>query len=253
MSNIFAIAKNTFKQAVRDKILYGISIFAFLFLGSIVILGSLSLGEDLFVIRSFGLAGIYIFGLIITIFLGASIIYEEIDKKTTYFLLSKPVTRQNLIIGKFLGLLASIGLTILLMLTAYILILGLSENFFDYKAILAVLLQLFEMGILISIIILFSIFTTPLAATIYTILILYIGHLLTLIKSLASKTSGISEYVLTFVYYVLPNLEKFNIRNIVVHQNQISLTEFFISIGYALIYITLVLYVAKILFNRKEL
>lgn len=253
MNNIFAIAKNTFKQAIRDKILYGILIFAFLFLGSIVILGSLSLGEDLFVIRSFGLAGIYIFGLIVTIFLGASIIYEEIDKKTTYFLLSKPVTRQNLIIGKFLGLLAAIGLTILLMLTAYILILGLSDSFFDYQAISAILLQMFEMGILVSIIILFSIFTTPLAATIYAILVLYIGHLLVLIKDFASKTSGLLEYILTFVYYIFPNLEKFNIRNLVVHQNQIPLTEFFVSVGYAFVYIILVLYAAKILFNRKEL
>ena len=253
MSNITAIAKNTFKQAIRDKILYGILVFALIFLGSIVVLGYLSLGEDVFVIRSFGLAGIYIFSLIITIFLGASIIYEEINKKTTYFLLAKPVTRGNLLIGKFLGLFIATSLTTLLMLVVYILVVGLNGEFIDYLAISAVLLQLPEMGILISIIILFSIFTTPLAATIYVVLIVYIGHLLSLIKNFATHSEGFSKYILTAVYYIFPNLEKFNIRNLVVHQVSISLSEFLISVGYALIYIILALYVAKILFNRKEL
>ncbi|MDP3792123.1 MAG: ABC transporter permease subunit [bacterium] len=253
MSNLAAIAKNTFKQAVRDKILYGILVFALLFLGSIVVLGSLSLGENGFVVRSFGLAGIYIFGLIITIFLGASTIYEEIEKKTTYFLLSKPVTRGDIIVGKFLGLLAAISVTTLLMLVAYLLIIKFNVGLLDYLALEAVLLQLLEMGILIAVIILFSIFTTPLAAIIYTILVLYIGHLLSLIREFASKSAGISEYILMLVYYLFPNLEKFNIRNLVVHQVSISPKEFLASTGYALIYITLTLYVAKLLFNRKEL
>src|SRR3989344_142371 len=111
MRNILAIAKNTFKQAVRDKILYGIIIFALLFLGSTVVLSSLSLGEDIFIIRSFGLAGIYLFGLVITLFLGASMIYDEVERKTSYFLLAKPVSRTDIIQGKFLGLVAAIGIT----------------------------------------------------------------------------------------------------------------------------------------------
>ena len=253
MNNFVAIVKNTFRQAIRDKILYGILIFALLFLGSIIVLGSLSLGEEVFVVRSFGLAGIYIFGLIITIFLGASTVYEEIEKKTTYFLLPKPVTRVGLIIGKFLGLLAAISFTTLLMLVTYILIVGLNERFFDYLALGAILLQLFEMGILIAVIILFSIFTTPLASIIYTILVLYIGHLLSLLREFSSKSNGVSKYILMAIYYFFPNLEKFNIRNLVVHQVAITPREFFISASYALIYITLALYVAKTLFNRKEL
>src|SRR3989338_10917471 len=101
MRNILIIAGNTFHQAIRDKILYGIIIFALIFIGSSVVISSLSLEEDIFVIRNFGLAGIYVFGLIITIFLGASAIYEEVERRTTYIMLAKPVTRTSLLIGKF--------------------------------------------------------------------------------------------------------------------------------------------------------
>jgi Cu-processing system permease protein len=253
MQVIITIAKNTFRQMIRDKILYGIVIFALIFLGSTVVLSSLSLGEDIFIIRNLGLAGIYLFGLIITIFLGASIVYDEIEKKTTYFLIAKPVTRSDVIIGKFLGLLSAIGTTTLLMLGVYLLIVISNGGSFDYMAIGAVLLQLLEMGILISFLILFSVFTTPLAATIYTILILYIGHLLTLFLTYAQKSGGIIKYMMIAVYYLFPNLEKFNIRNLIVHQIPISPSEIMLSTGYAVVYITLILFFAKSLLNRKEL
>ena len=253
MSKILVIAQNTFKQAIRDKILYGILVFALLFLGSTVILGALSLGEDVFIIKSFGLAGIYIFNIIITVFLGASIVYEEVEKKTTYFLLSKPVTKLDLLVAKFIGLFEAVSLTTLLMTVVYILVVWINQGGFDYLALCAVLFQLLEMGILIGLIILFSIFTTPLAATIYTILVLYIGHLLTLIKGLATKTGGVFEYLLMIIYYIFPNLEKFNIRNMTIHQSSITPLEFIFSLAYALFYIIISLCIANVLFSRKEL
>jgi ABC-type transport system involved in multi-copper enzyme maturation permease subunit len=253
MLNSFVIAKNTFKQAIRDKILYGILIFALLFIGSVVVLSSLSLGEDIFVIRSFGLAGIYLFGLIITLFLGASTIYDEVERKTSYFLLAKPVTRADIINGKFLGLLAAFGATTLLMTIAYIVIVFLSGGALDYMAFLAVGLQLLEMAVLTGAIILFSVFTTPLAAIIYTILVIYIGHLLSLIREFALKSEGLGKYILMAAYYFFPNLEKFNIRNLIVHQLKISSVEILLTAGYAVLYVILVLYLAKTLLNRKEL
>ena len=120
MKTILAIAQNTFRQAIRDKILYGIFIFALLFICSMAIISSLAIEENIFIMRSLGLAGIYFFGLIVTIFLGSSLIYDEVDQRTTYMLLAKPVTRGNLILGKFLGLMASTGLTTILMTVAYI-------------------------------------------------------------------------------------------------------------------------------------
>jgi len=253
VNTLFVIAKNTFQQAIRDKILYGIILFAFLFIGSTIILSSLAIEENIFIIRTFGLAGIYVFGLIITIFLGASLIYEEVEKRTTYIMLAKPVTRTSLLIGKFLGLLSAVALTTLMMAIAYIAVIYSSGGGIDYPAIIAVGLQIMEMALLITILMLFSIFTTPLASTIYTIIILYIGHLLSLILEYASKTGGIAKTVLITIYYLAPNLEKFNIRNLVAHNIPLSWQEVTFSLGYALIYIAFIFYITRLVFNRKDL
>src|SRR3989338_2306987 len=253
MKNVFIIAASTYRETIRDKILYGILIFALIFLASAIVIGSLSLGEDIFVIRTFGLAGIYLFGLIITIFLGSSVVYAEVEKKTTYFLLAKPVRRSDVILGKFLGLLTSIGATTLLMAFAYMLIVRYAGGNFDYASLVAIFLQFLEVGILLSILILFSMITTPLATTIYTIVLVYIGHLLNLFLAFAVKSGLFAKIILTGLYYVLPNLEKFNIRNIIVHNGSIGLTELVLSTGYAIIYASLALYAAVLIFNRKEL
>lgn len=253
MNRILIIAKNTYRQAIRDRILYGILIFALLFLGSTIVLGSLSLGEDLFVVRNFGIAGIYVFSLIITIFMGSSLIYDEIQKKTTYLILSKPVTRGEVILGKFLGLFGAICLTIGLMALAYLAVVYISSNSLDYWALTAIFLQLFEMAILISVIIFFSIITTPLAATIYTILVLYIGHFLSLAIEYAMKADGFSKIALQAAYYIMPNLEKFNVRNFVVHDMSIAPLSIFLPILYAILYTSLMLYLSSKLFDKKEL
>ncbi len=253
MKIILAIAKNTFRQAIRDKILYGIIIFALLFICSIAVISSLALEETVFIIRSLGLAEIYFFGLIVTIFLGASLIYDEVDQRTTYMLLAKPVTRGNLIIGKFLGLLASTGLTTILMAVAYMAIVFFNGGGIDFPALAVVGLQLIEMGILITVLILFSTITTPLASTIYTILIVYIGHSLGLIHSYAAKANYLSKTILLAVYYIAPNLEKFNSRNLITHNLTISIGELALSGIYALAYIILVIYITTIAFNKKDL
>lgn len=253
MKTILAIAQNTFKQAIRDKILYGIIIFALLFICSTAVISTLALEENIYIIRNLGLAGIYIFGLIITIFLGASLVYNEVDQRTTYMLLAKPVTRGNIIVGKFLGLLAGTGLTTILMTVVYVAIVFFNGGRIDYQALAAVGLQLIEMAILITILILFSTITTPLASTIYTILIIYIGHSLSLIYSFATKANYFAKAILLAVYYLTPNLEKFNSRNLITHNISIPIKELVLSGIYALAYIILVIYIANIAFNKKDL
>lgn len=253
MKIILAIAKNTFRQTIRDKILYGIIIFALLFICSIAIISSLALEENVFIMRSLGLAGIYFFGLIVTVFLGSSLIYDEVNQRTTYMLLAKPVTRGDIIIGKFLGLLASTGLTTILMTAAYMLIIFFGGGGIDFPALAVVGLQLIEMAILITILILFSTVTTPLASTIYTILIVYIGHSLGLIHSYAAKASYFTKTTLLVIYYIAPNLEKFNSRNLITHNLPISISELALSGIYALAYIILVIYITTVAFNRKDL
>jgi len=253
IKKVFVIARNTFTETVRDKILYGIFAFALITIIGVLLIGSLSLGDDVYIVRSLGLAGIYVFSLIITVFIGASLVYKELEKKTIYLLLSKPVSHGNVVLGKYFGLFASVIVITSLMLLVYLGVVLFSGGGFDYHAILAVFLQYFELGLLIALLILFSIFSTPLAATIYTIIVLYIGHLLSLFSYYASHTGGIYKVFLIVVYYIFPNLEKFNIRNMVVHDMIPSGWEILYIVLYGSIYIVLALYLSVILLKRREL
>ncbi len=253
MKNITTIAKNTFKETIRDRILYVILAFAILFILSTIFFGSISLGEDIKIIKDFGLAGIYLFSLIITIFLGGSLIYKEIEKRTLYILLSKPVSSMQVVVGKFLGLFVSILLTIVVMTVIYLVVVFAKGGGFDSSALFAILMQLFEIAVFISLMILFSTFATPLASTIYAVLVLYIGHSLELIIKYANKNPSNFRPVAVAIYYLLPNLEKFNIRNLVVHDVTISGLSIFYAFLYATLYSAILLVLATWSLKKQDL
>jgi len=252
MRNIIVIAKNTFKEAVRDRILYGILAFALIYILSVLFLAKLSLG-NLVMIRSFGLAGIYVFGALLTISLGSSIINKEIERRTLYFVLSKPVYRGEVIVGKFLGLLGAVAVTITLMTVVYLGVVLYEKGGFDTSGLLAVLFEIMEMAFFVAILIFLSTFTAPLTATICAVIVLFIGHLLNSALQTAGQIGGALFAVVKALYYVFPNLEKFNIRNLVVHQVTASATDTLLTLLYATIYITLLLYLAVLIFEKREL
>lgn len=253
MSNILTIAKNTFKETIRERILYGILAFALLFLISTIFFGSISLGEDIRVIKDFGLAGIYIFSIIITIFLGTSLIQKELEKKTIYIILSKPVSTLEFLLGKFFGLLASIKLNVILMTAVYLAIVAIKGGGFDYLSLFAILLLIFELSIFVAITILFSTFATPLAGAFYSIIVIYIGHSLSILKKSAAKSSIFVQYITDAVYYIFPNLEKFNIRNSVVYGSMPNAGQIIYPIIYSIFFTIILLWLANIALKKQEL
>lgn len=253
MRNIITIARNTFRETIRDRILYVILGFAALFILSTIFFGSISLGEDIKVIKDFGLAGIYLFSLLVTIFIGASLIYKEIEKRTLYVVLSKPVSHFQFIIGKFIGLYLSVFISIALMTAIYLIVVAVKGGGFDAPALIAILLQFFEIAIFVALMILFSTFSTPIASTVYAILILYIGHSLDLILKYAQKHQNFSIYFVKTIYYLLPNLEKFNVRNLVVHHIYPSGASVSYAFLYAALYSAILLILATWKLRREDL
>ncbi len=254
MNNIISIAKNTFKETVRDRILYGIVAFALLFLVSTIFISSLSLGEDIKVTKDLGLAGIYIFSIIITIFLGSSLIHKELEKRTIYIVLSKPVSSLEFILGKFLGLFTSINLNLLLMTIAYLALVAYKGGGFDYMSLFSILLLMFELAIFVALTLLFSVFTTPLASMIYSMIILYAGHSLSMLTKTAEKSGNLFAKTLSYAaYYGFPNLEKFNIRNSVVYGMTPDASQIIFPILYSTILITILLWLATIAIKKQDL
>ena len=103
MTRILVIAKNTFRENVRDKVLYNLILFALIMIVSSLLIGQLSLGNEVKVILDLGLASISVFGMLIAVFLGIGLVYKELDKKTIYALLAKPIHRYEFILGRYSG------------------------------------------------------------------------------------------------------------------------------------------------------
>src|SRR3989344_3079204 len=159
----------------------------------------------------------YFFGSIITIFLGASIIHKEIERRTLYFVFSKPVSRLQLILGKFFGLFTAVTTAILIMAFVYFEVIFYGIGGFDAPALVAVLFQILETGLLVALLVFFSTITTPLTATIVTVMALFGGHSFSSVLRTASEIGGPLYRFVQIVYYTLPNLEKFDVRSVAVH------------------------------------
>lgn len=254
MNNIFVIAKNTFKETIRDKILYGIFGFAILFLISTVFISSLSLGEDIKVVRDFGLAGIYVFTIIITIFLGTPMIHKELERKTIYVILSKPVSTLQFLLGKALGLFLGVILNLSFMTALYLAIVALKGGGFDSISLFSILLLVFEVILFIALAMFFSAFTTPLAGTIYSAIILYTGHSLSLLTTAANKSDNTFERAVAYIaYYLFPNLEKFNIRNSVIYGILPSSGQIIFPIIYSVCFSIVLFWLANLVLKQQEL
>ncbi|MCK5057468.1 MAG: ABC transporter permease subunit [Candidatus Aminicenantes bacterium] len=250
---IKAIALNTFKEAVRNKVYYLLIVVGILFALSSQIMSLLTLGDKVKVLKDIGLASINFFCVLIAIFTGINLVFKEIDKKTIYNIVSKPISRSNFILGKFFGLAVTLLVALLSMALIFFVFLLLSTGEFDAKVLLYFILLYFELLIISAISILFSSFSTPILSSIFTISLYLIGHLSWTFNEFKYNLTETFEKVVVYsLYYIIPNLEKLNIKNDIVLKIPIESDVFIGSIIYAVCYIAAVLILAALIFNKKE-
>lgn len=262
---IIAIARNTFREAIRDKILYSLLIFTVIVIAASVLLGQLTIGQDQRVIKDMGLASMSLFGVLIATFVGTSLVYKEIRKKTIYTMLSKPIHRYEFILGKYLGLLMTMFVELSIMavvLFAVIMLHGVTfaspvtgAEPIGYALLMkAIVLIFFELMIVTSIAVLFSIISTPVLSVFFTLGIYVIGHLTVDIKEMGvALESSLLKGLCSLSYYILPNLENFNIRAEMVRDVFVSSRFMFYSIVYGILYMSFVLLVSILAMERKQL
>ncbi|MDY6862262.1 MAG: ABC transporter permease, partial [Thermodesulfobacteriota bacterium] len=209
--------------------------------------------EQIKIVKDVGLACISIFGVFISTFVGIGLVYKEIDKKTIYNILSKPITRFQFLLGKYFGLLFTVLINVMIMVFCLLTILYFISGTIAFNLFTAVLLIIVELMLIISIAILFSTFSTPTLSAIFTLAVYVIGHLTSDIRVFGNRTESAAINKLTeFLYYVLPNLENFNIKTQIVHRLPVSHEFIIFSFCYGLIYIGLVLLLAGIIFNIRD-
>lgn len=265
MNRVITVAHNTFIEAIRDRVLYSLVIFAILMIVSSLIIGTISGEQYNKIVKDLGLTAISIIGIMLSVFLGMGLVYKEIEKKTVYNIFSKPIKRYEFILGKYLGLaftllLITLGMAIILFLLVLYTELryqGLIEFYYGgqhfgefFNAIYFLYL---EFLIIIGIALIFSSFTSPILSVLFTFLLFAIGRFSGDIRLFAEEIKNPVSAVFTeVVYRVIPNLEKFNVRSDAVYGGSPSLDLILYTTAYAVIYTFVLLLLSMIIFEKKE-
>ena len=250
---IIAIATNTFKEALRDKVLYSLFFFSLIIIGISVILDHLTIGESTKIIKDFGLASISLFGILIAIFVGIGLVYKEIERKTIHNILSKPVRRYEFIVGKYAGLLLTLFVVVTLMSLVMAAMLYWYEGKLDLSFMPAVAMSFVELMVITAFALLFSSFSTPILSGLFTLAFFIIGHLTEDLLALGKQQSGtLLEFVTKALYYILPNLEYFNIKGFVVYQMPLGRHYYYFASCYGLFYVLLLLGITIAVFSRRD-
>lgn len=250
---IRAIALNTFKEAIRDRILYLLFFFAAVALVFSRLLAVLTVGDRVKIIKDVGLSSISLFGVLMAIMIGTGLVYKEIDKKTIYTLLSKPIQRWQFLLGKFFGLVLTLFIMTLAMSLIFLVIILLHTGRLEGSMLLAILFIFIELVLITAVAILFSCFSTPILSSIFSLSFYLIGHLSWGLETLIQKTRpGMSRIVLRGLSAVLPDLENFNFKTEIVHGLAIEPRFYLYSAVYGLVYTLFILALAVLIFKKRD-
>jgi ABC-type transport system involved in multi-copper enzyme maturation permease subunit len=250
---ITGVVLNTFREAIRDKVFITIIIFAILVMVSGKIIQPLALGEEEKIIKDIGLNSITLFSVLIAILVGGRLIYKEVEKRTIYLIISRPLHRWQFILGKYFGLLLVLFESLLIMTCAFYLILVLLKMTPNVYLLLSVLMTFCELWIVTALAILFSTFATPITSAVFTFALYFIGHLTRDLKVLAMMSKSLQVKLITDIfYYLLPNLANFNVKGDVVHNVSIEPRVIILTIVYAVVYSSVILFISCLIFQRKD-
>jgi ABC-type transport system involved in multi-copper enzyme maturation permease subunit len=253
---IAAIARNAFREAVRDRVLYNLVLFVLLLTGASIFIGELSGGQERKVIVDLGLSAMLLFGVFIAIFVGVGLVYKEIERRTIYAVFSKPVGRGEFLVGKYLGLCLTLLVNVLVMgVGVSLALLYVSRGWDPLIPTIwpAVLLIYMELMLLTAIALLFSSFSSPALSALLTFMVFIIGHFSADLKSLAGSLGSTSaRYVFNGLYYLLPNLANYSFITPAAHGRAPSPGFVFATALYALVYIAVILAAATLVFNRRN-
>jgi ABC-type transport system involved in multi-copper enzyme maturation permease subunit len=250
----WAVAANTFREAIRDKVLYNLVFFALLVMGVSVVIGGMTLGERVKIIEDLSLAAMSVFGLLIAIFVGIGLVHKEIQRRTIYTLLAKPVSRGAFVVGKYAGLMLVIALNVALMTAALLALLAVfAERGVPWNILVAVLLILVELMVVTGVAVLFSTFSTPTLSAMLTLGVWLIGRFSSDLALFARKSANPAlRLVVSAMHYLLPNLEKFDVKHLVVYSMPIAPGYVVAAVVYGLAYIVLLIALAAVIFERRD-
>ena len=251
---IWAVTLNTFKETIRNRVMVNILIFAIGLMLLSLIVGEWSIYQQVKVIKDFGLSAMSIFGLLIAIFIGIRLMVQELEQRTIYVVASKPIHRWEIVLGKYFGLGITLAANVVIMSVTLLGVAFLKEGTIDFDLIPAIILIYVEILLIVGFAILFSSITSPTLSAVLTLVVFVSGHLSGFLWDyIQLYPEQRIKWLLKLIYYVVPNLEKLNLKMAVVENLKQPPHAFIYGCIYGFAYISLVLLVTAALFQRKDL
>jgi ABC-type transport system involved in multi-copper enzyme maturation permease subunit len=250
------IAFNTFREAVRDRVLYNLIFFAILMIASSFLFGQISIGIERLILVNLGFTAISVFGIVIAIFIGIGLVSKEIDKRTLYTVLARPVRRWEFIVGKFFGLSGTLAVNAAVMSAGFFLTLFLTVRKFEASdgwLLIALYFILLELIVITALTLLFSSYSSPLLSAVFTLAILVIGTFAEDLRSFADMMNGFPRWVTICVSRVVPNFASYNVISSVAHGQSVSGSLIFYNTLYAALYAAAALAGAVLIFEHRNL
>jgi ABC-type transport system involved in multi-copper enzyme maturation permease subunit len=252
LKRTLAVAANTFRETVRERVLYNLVFFAIVMTLCGLLLGQLSIRQDEKIIKDIGLAAMDLFGTLIAVFIGIGLVSKEIDRKSLYPLLAKPLSRAELFLGKFAGLGFTLLVNVGAMSAGLFLTLLLTRGEADPALLKAILPIYFSLLLVVAIALLFSTVTSTALAAVCTVCLLLAGRFSDVVRNMKQVAPGVPDLVVDVLYLALPNFRNFDLKDKVTYGDFVPWSAVAWVALYALAYIAVVLGIGVSCFRRKE-
>ncbi|HWF86658.1 MAG TPA: ABC transporter permease [Vicinamibacterales bacterium] len=261
-----AIAINVFRESVRDKVLYNLVFFAILLIAASYLLGQLTAGQDVKIIKDLGLSATLLFGVFIAVFIGIGLVSKEVERRSIYSLMAKPIHRHQVVLGKYVGLTLTLAVNVAIMAAALYAVLaymswGIGADVqrawdapaLDPALLKAITLIFVELMLVTAIALFFSTFSSPMLSAAFAFGFFIVGHFSTDLRNFDQVVDSPAAVGLARgLYWILPNLSAFDVKAQVVHAEAVPMGYMALTIAYAALYISIVLIVAMLVFSRRD-
>jgi len=266
LSAVRKVAVAVFKESVRDRVPYSLVIFAVILMGASFLMSKLTAGQDFKVIKDLGLATMNAMGLLIAIFIGTGLVSKEVEKRSIYAVLAKPLTRASFVVGKFAGLVLTLAVNLGMMTAAFYLMLqymnlttddwikqGWRAPAHDPRLLVAIALIGVQLTLTTAVALFFSTFSSPMLSMLLTLAVWVAGHFSGDLRNFQTAVdSPAAAAIARALYYVLPNLDPLDVKNEVVHGLPIAWTSVGIGVASIAAYVGVLVGGAVLVFNRRD-
>lgn len=252
LSRIWAVAATAYRESVRERVLYNLVLFAAIMTASGLLLGELSIRQDKKIIMDVGLLAMEVFGTLIALFVGVGLVSKEIERQSLYPLLAKPVTREEFLLGKFVGLSFTLFVNTVVMTLVLYLILFLKWREADATLLKAVYPIFLGLLLVVSLALLFSTVTSSALAAVCAFCLVTLGRYADVIRNMREVLPGVPSWLTQALYYVVPNFRNFDLKNRVVYGDPVPAGDLAWITVYAFTYLAIVLGAALVSFRSRE-